>query len=151
MREIMVVKLVIVALVVHMLSGCAQYELCQQEESCAASTASQSPAKEIASQTQYGSETETTGILTVPEYIELLNIGDTYQIVPETTNIASPVFSFTSECQGVVSVSDEGLITAEGWGIFRVWVICRDGVSNKPYDSEILVVAGPIVVEKEYE
>lgn len=84
--------------------------------------------------------------LIIPEYLELPNIGDTYQLEPECRGVKEPIYSYVSGAPEIVSVDANGLITVHGHALVKIYVVVTDGETGNALAKEILVVAGDVKV-----
>ena len=94
-----------------------------------------------------GAEEESAAAIatvTVPEEIQLPNMGDTYQIQPVTEGIEAPIFGYISQVPEILQVAEDGLLTylGPGGGIFYIYISATDGETGYTVNTHLQVLAG---------
>lgn len=73
--------------------------------------------------------TDVEEYITLPSTTLSLDVGDTYQLNPNT-NILNPVYSYSSSNESVASISTTGLVTALNDGTTTISVSCNNKVAT---------------------
>lgn len=97
--------------------------------------------------TMYAPSAPKDAELILPDRIVLEEIGDTYQLAPESKGVALPEYTYLSELPYEITVDETGLVTLHTNAVAYVYVTLIDKESGKPVVTKaVQVVSGAAIV-----